>query len=123
MLQTEFAFTLPSGYVDPEGTLHRDGTMRLATALDEIEPLRDARVRANEPYLGILLLSRVVTRLGEIGPVSPELIGALFSSDYVYLQDLYVRANKLARDTLVETACPACGSHFVLDVAETEQAA
>ena len=117
MLQTEFEFTLPCGFVDEQGNLHRQGTMRLATALDEVEPLRDGRVRANDVYLSILLLSRVVTRLGEISPVSPAIVEKLFSADFTYLQDLYVRINN-AGPTLVETQCPSCGTRFALDLAE-----
>ena len=115
MLQTEYNFTLPYGYVDGAGNLHRQGNMRLATALDEIEPLRDARVRANEAYLGIMLLSRVVTRLGNLPAVTPEVVGALFSADFTYLQDLYLRINT-AGESLVETECPTCGSRFTLDL-------
>jgi hypothetical protein len=109
MLQTEFAFTLPCGYVDEQGNLHQQGTMRMATALDEVAPMQDARVRANELYLSILLLSRVVTRLGEISPVSPAVIERLFSADFVYL---HVGPN------LIETQCPTCGTRFALDLAE-----
>ncbi len=119
MLQTEFEFTLPCGYVDEQGNLHRQGTMRRATALDEIEPLRDARVRANDAYLTILLLSRVVTRLGSIRPVTPAVVEQLFATDFTYLQDLYLRVNS-AGPSLVETQCPTCGARFTLDVAEAE---
>jgi len=115
MLQTEYEFTLPCGYVDVQGTLHRDGVMRLSTALDEVEAVRDARVRANEAYLSILLLSRVVGRLGEIAPVEPEDVERLFSADFVYLQELFVRLNDVGGN-LVETECPACGSCFPLDL-------
>lgn len=117
MLQTEFEFTLPCGYVDEQGTLHRSGIMRRATALDEVEPLRDPRVRSNEAYLSILLLSRVITRLGTMHPVSPALIEQLFATDFVYLQELYARVNDVDAG-LIETACPACGTHFVLNPAE-----
>ena len=116
MLQTEFEFTLPRGYVDERGTLHRKGTMRLATALDEIEPLQDPRVRANEAYLSILLLSRVTTRLGDIRQMSPAIIENLFSADLAYLQELYIRVNDTGT-SLVETECPHCGTHFALDMA------
>lgn len=116
MLQTEFEFALPRGYVDAHGNLHRHGAMRLATALDEIEPLRDPRVRANEAYLTVLLLSRVITRLGEIRQISPAIIEGLFSSDMAYLQDLYIRVNEVGAN-LVETQCPGCGVHFTLDLA------
>lgn len=116
MLQVEFEFTLPHGYVDEHGTLHRQGIMRLATALDEVEPLRDARVRANEAYLGILLLSRVVTRLGDVCPVPPAVIERLFSGDFAYLQQLYLRVNDV-ESSEVETECPTCGSRFALDLA------
>jgi phage FluMu protein gp41 len=116
MLQTELEFTLPRGYVDEQGNLHRQGTMRLATALDEVEPLQDARVRANEAYLGILLLSRVVTRLGDIGPVSPAVVERLFSADFAYLQDLYLRMNDV-EPSVVETQCPGCGRQFALELA------
>jgi hypothetical protein len=115
MLQTEHEFTLPFGYVDAQGTLHRDGVMRLSTARDEVEAMRDARVRANQAYLSILLLSRVITRLGDVENVTPEIIEGLFSADFVYLQDLFVRQNDVA-STLVETECPSCGTHFRLDL-------
>jgi hypothetical protein len=116
MLQTEFEFTLPRGYIDAHGNLHRRGTMRLATALDEIEPLQDARVRANEAYLSILLLSRVITSLGDIRPVNPSIVEGLFSADIAYLQDLYLQVND-GGTSLVETRCPACGARFALDLA------
>ncbi|HEV7214048.1 MAG TPA: phage tail assembly protein, partial [Chloroflexota bacterium] len=71
LLQTEFPFALPCGYVDEGGDVHQAGTMRLATALDEVDPLRDPRVQANQAYVSILLLSRVITRLGQVSPVTP----------------------------------------------------
>ena len=89
--------------------------MRLATALDEIEPLQDARVRANEAYLSILVLSRVITRLGDITQITPSIIEGLFSSDMLYLQDLYIQVND-AGAHLIETQCPHCGTRFALDI-------
>jgi len=89
-LQTEFAFTLPKGYVDGEGILHRQGTMRLATARDEIEPLRDARVSgADDPYLTILVIARVISSLGTLRQVTPNEVEGLFAADLAFLQDLY----------------------------------
>lgn len=88
-LQTEFPFTLPKGYVDEHGTLHREGVMRLATARDEIEPLRDARVKENEAYLTVILLARVITQLGEVRQVTPKTVEGLFAADLSYLQDFY----------------------------------
>ena len=92
-LQTEFPFTLPRGYVDDHGTLHREGVMRLATARDEIEPLRDARVKENEAYLTVIVLSRTIVKLGTLSQVTPKTIEGLFSSDLAYLQDFYTRIN------------------------------
>lgn len=89
-LKTEFAFTLPRGYLGPDGTLHRRGVMRLATARDEIEPLRDPRVQsADDPYLTIIVLARVVTELGSLSAVTPREIENLFAADLAFLQDLY----------------------------------
>jgi len=88
-MRTEFTFTLPRGYVDAAGTVHREGTMRLATARDEIEPLRDAQVRQNEAYLAVLLLSRVVTRIGDVTEVTPDLVEELYAADFDHLQRLY----------------------------------
>lgn len=89
-LQTEFSFTLPKGYVDSEGTLHRRGTMRLATARDEIEPLRDPRISGpDDPFLTVIVLSRVVSELGTLSQVTPREIEGLFAADLAYLQDVY----------------------------------
>jgi hypothetical protein len=121
MLQTEYEFTLPCGYVDPQGALHRQGVMRLATALDEISALHDARVRANDAYLSILLLSRVVIRLGSLTEVTPAVIEGLFSSDFAFLQELFVTSNDLGTGG-VETQCPACGTRFGLDLTEVARA-
>lgn len=93
MLQTEFEFNLPRGYVDGDGNLHRAGVMRLATARDEIEPMRDPRVMDNEAYLTVILLSRVITQLGEVRQVTPKTIEGLFAADLAYLQDLYEAVN------------------------------
>ncbi len=111
MLQTEFPFTLPHGYVDEEGVVHRDGVMRLATAHDEIAPMRDPRVQANPAYLVIILLSRVVTSLGELRVVNPKVIESLFAGDLAYLEDLYRRVNEAGHDR-VEVTCPHCEERF-----------
>lgn len=91
--QTQFEFHLPRGYVGEDGTVHQDGLMRLATAADEIEPLRDPRVRENEAYLTVIVLSRVITRLGDIDMVNPKTIEGLFAADLAYLQEFYSAIN------------------------------
>jgi hypothetical protein len=116
MLQTEHEFTLPMGYLDKEGSLHRDGVMRLATAADEILPLKDPRVQKNPAYLAVILLSRVVTRLGGVDPVTPNVIEGLFAADLAYLQRLYNEINRLD-DERGTVACPQCQHRFA-----TEQA-
>jgi hypothetical protein len=94
-LQTEFEFTLPRGFVDSEGTLHKKGRMRLATAMDEISPLRDPRVKANQAYLVIILLGRVITQLGTLNTVDAGIVEGMFSADLAYLQDFYRQINDL----------------------------
>jgi hypothetical protein len=113
--QTEFEFTLQRGYVDPGGNLHRTGTMRLATAADEILPMKDPRVQANPAYLTVILLSRVVTKLGNLKPVNTRVIEGLYASDLAYLQELYRRINDDGTSTLRVT-CPKCGHTFHWDV-------
>src|SRR5438874_11995562 len=115
LLRTEVEFTLPLGYVDRSGTLHREGVMRLATAADEVQPLQDTRVQANQAYVSIWLLSRVLVRLGAISPVSPANVECLFSAELPYLQDLYVGLNE-PRGTLADTSCSECGRQFTVDV-------
>jgi len=115
-LRTEFPFILPRGYVDSSGTLHREGVMRLATAKDEIIPLRDPRVRENEAYLTVLLLSRVITRLGRVGEVHPGIIENMFASDLAFLQDLYRRVNQEGTSQTAVT-CPACNHEFTVEMA------
>lgn len=117
MLQTEYEFALPCGYVAEDGSLHREGTMRLATAFDEVDGLRDPRVRANEAYLSILLLSRVLIRLGDLAPVPAEVVERLFSADFVYLQELFVQLND-SGGSVIETECPSCGTRFPIDTAQ-----
>lgn len=115
-LRTEFGFVLPRGYVDQHGQVHRHGRMRLATARDEILPLRDPRVRDNEAYLTVILLSRVVTRLGSVDPINPAVIEGMFASDLAFLQDLYRRVNQEGH-THAAVTCPACEHEFAVDVA------
>jgi len=114
-LQTEFEFALPRGYIDHEGNMHRNGSMRLATAMDEIAPMRDPRVRANQAYLVIILLARVITRLGDLRDVNPGVIENLFSADLAFLQDFYRRINELGTSS-IQTTCPACNHAFEIDV-------
>ncbi len=116
MLQTEFPFTLPRGYVDAEGNLHRDGVMRMATAYDEIAPLKDPRVQANPGYLVLILLSRVITRLGSLTQLNPKMMEGLFSADLAYLQDLYRQVNESGHTRLVVT-CPHCQGEFEVETA------
>ena len=118
-MQTEFAFTLPKGYVDAAGAVHREGTMRLATARDEIEPLRDPQARQNEAYLAVLLLARVVTRIGDVGEITPELVEELYAADFDHLQRLYERINANGEAVGV-VACPACANQFEVDLTEIE---
>jgi hypothetical protein len=115
--QTEFEFTLPVGYVDQEGNVHRDGVMRLATAMDEIAPLRDLRVRSNQAYLAIILLSRVVVRLGQLPAVSTGVIENLYAADLAYLQTLYRRINEEGK-SIITVTCPECNAKIELDLAE-----
>jgi hypothetical protein len=114
-LQTEFPFTLPHGYVDPEGNLHREGMMRLATAFDEIAPMKDPRVQGNPAYLVVILLSRVITRLGAVEQVNPKVIENLFAGDFAFLQDLYRRINMNGHARMGVT-CPECEAQFEVEV-------
>ena len=114
-LQTEYEFILPKGYLDPDGTLHKEGVMRLATAGDEILPMKDARVQQNPAYLTVILLSRVVTRLGTVPQVTPQVIEGMFASDLAFLQDLYRRINQEGTSQAAVT-CPACRHEFSVEI-------
>ena len=115
-LVTEFPFVLPRGYVDSSGTVHRDGVMRLATARDELVPLRDDRVRENPAYLTVVLLGRVVTRLGSVTDIHAGTMENLFAADLAFLQDLYRRVNQEGH-TRAGVSCPECGHGFAVDLA------
>src|SRR5215475_822584 len=107
MFQTEHEFILPFGYVDDDGNLHRDGVMRLATAADEILPLKDPRVQSNQAYLVVILLSRVITRLGGVGHINPKVIEGLYAADLSFLQNLYNDINHAVNGRL-SISCPQC---------------
>jgi hypothetical protein len=111
----EYEFVLPKGYIDDDGAVHREGVMRMATARDEILPLQDPRVRNNEAYLVIILLSQVITRLGAAPQVTPAMIENMFAADIAYLQDLYQQINDLD-DRTVDVTCPNCGQHYEVNI-------
>jgi len=115
--QTEFEFTLPVGYTDQDGTVHRQGLMRMATAMDEIAPMRDPRVRNNQAYLAVILLARVIVRLGTLPMVSTSVIESLYVADLAYLQALYRRINEEGKTSLPVT-CPNCQTKHEVDLAE-----
>lgn len=119
VMKTEYAFTLPRGHVDGEGNVHREGAMRLATARDEIEPLRDPSVRQNEARLTVLLLARVVVRIGDQEEITPELIEGLFAADFDHLQRLYERLNT-SDETVGVVSCPECRHEFEIELSEIE---
>lgn len=119
MFKTEHEFILPKGYVDEDGTLHKEGVMRMATAADEILPLKDPRVQSNPAYLTVILLSRVVTRLGQLSDVNPRIVEGLFASDLSYLQEFYRKINGDGIAHL-KAACPKCGHQFEVDMAPGE---
>ena len=118
-MRTEIEFTLPRGYVDAAGVVHREGRMRLATARDEIEPLREVEVRQNQAYLSVLLLSRTITRLGSLTEITPELVEGLFAADFDHLQRLYERINSDGEAVGV-VSCPSCAHQFEVDMTEVE---
>ncbi len=115
-LRTEYPFTLPRGYVDEHGQVHREGVMRLATARDEITTQADQRARQNPAYLTVLLLERTVTALGSLPAVDTFVVENLFASDLAFLQDLYRRVNADGH-TEVAVGCPHCGNDFAVDIA------
>lgn len=115
VLQTEFEFVLPMGYVDEAGSLYKEGTIRLATAADEILPMKDPRVQQNPVYLTVILLSRVVTRLGDLKMITPKIIEGMFAADFAYLQEMYNRINQNGSNA-VKTICPKCEHKFDIEV-------
>ena len=114
-MRTEFPFVLPRGYLDSEGAVHREGVMRLATAFDEIAPMKDPRVQANPGYLIVILLARVITRLGQLTSINPKVIEGLFAADLAYLQDFYRQINENGHSRLGVT-CPHCEKRFDVEM-------
>ena len=114
VLMTEHEFTLPLGYADSEGNLHKKGVMRLATAADEILPMKDPRVQQNPAYLSIILLSRVVIKLGDMPSINPKTIEGLYTADLNFLQDMYNRINQNGRNA-IQAACPKCDHSFEIE--------
>ena len=113
--QTEFEFSLPKGYVDDDGNLHKKGIMRLATAADEILPMKDVRVQSNPAYLTVILLSRVITKLGDVQAINTKVIENLFASDLSYLQEFYGRINANGTGK-IKTTCPKCEHTYDFEV-------
>lgn len=118
---TEFPFTLPRGVTGPDGVVHREGAMRLSTAYDEIAPLKDPRVQSNPGYLVIILLSRVVIKLGSLEFINPKVIENLYSGDLVFLQDFYRRINENGHSRLL-VSCPHCQGDFEVETAPLGEA-
>ena len=110
-METVYDFTLPKGFIDNAGEIHRNGKMRLATAGDEISATRDPRVLSNPSYLTIVILGKVVTELEGVPMVSANVIERLFTADLAFLQDMYQRINDIEPPTM-EAVCPDCGKIF-----------
>jgi len=115
VLQTEYEFSLPKGFVDGEGNLHKKGVMRLATAADEILPMKDPRVQRNPAYLTTIVLSRVVTKLGDLQDINPGVVEKLFVGDLAYLQEFYQRINGNG-NIMFKATCPECGKKFEQEI-------
>jgi len=115
-MQTLYNFMLPRGYIDADGNVHKQGQMRLATVLDEISPLSDARVRQNEAYLSLILLSRVVTQLGRFAHITPDMLEGFFAADIIYLQEFYSMINGLNVPNTFSVACPNCTHVFAVEM-------
>jgi hypothetical protein len=115
VMRTEFEFQLPRGYLDADGTLHRDGAMRLATARDELRPQIDLRVKENPAYLSVVLLSQVITRLGTLTDIHAGVVEQMFATDIAFLQDFYRRVNTHGH-TRAAVTCPSCESTFEVDL-------
>jgi len=113
--QTEYEFTLPKGFVDDDGNLHKKGVMRLANAADEILPLRDHRVQQNPGYLSIILLARVITKLGSLKAIDTTVIEKLFIADLAYLQNFYQEINE-GEMPKIQATCPKCQHEFEIEV-------
>ncbi len=113
--RTEFPFKLPKGFVDGDGMVHQNGIMRLATAEDEILPMRDPRVQQNPGFLTVILLARVVTKLGDLKVIDTQVIGKLFTADFAYLQNFYREINEIEKSR-VRTLCPECKKNIEVEV-------
>lgn len=117
--ERDYAFTLPHGYTDGSGVTHRTGRMRLATALDEIESVAHPRVQANDAYLPLVLLSRVIIHLGELPRITPQVLEGLYAADIAYLEDLYLRLNSYD-GMVVGARCPHCDAELHLKIAPAQ---
>ena len=118
---TQVTFELPKGFVDENGQVHKVGVMRLANAADEIMPMNDPRVKLNPAYLSILILERVITKLGSLPKVTTKVIENLFTADMAYLQDLYQKINAIEQQEM-DIICPKCGEKFRVPVPFFDQA-
>ena len=116
---TETTFVLPHGYIDAAGDVHRQGRMRMATALDEIEAIAHPRVQANEAYLPIVLLSRVITQLGTLTTLTPHVMEGLFAADLAHLEDVYMQLNSY-EGMVIHTRCPQCSTEFSITLTPSD---
>ena len=119
-METTYDFTLPKGYMDQSGELHRRGRMRLATAGDEISATRDPRVLTNPSYLTIVILSKVITEIEGIEAITATTIEKLFTADLAYLQDMYQRINDI-EPPVMRCVCPDCGKTFEVPLNFTQE--
>lgn len=111
LIEAEYSFKLPKGYKDHEGNIHKEGVMRLATAADEIFPMKDQRVKENPEYASVLILARVITKLGTLEEITPEVIEQLYTADINFLQNMYQTINEM-EDPMIQVRCPHCGKSF-----------
>lgn len=115
LFSTEFDFILPGGLIDAQGGIHSQGVMRLATAKDEISVQKDRRVKDDPAYGVLVMLSRVIIRLGNLPSVTPEVLEGLFTRDLAYLREFYNRLNQQG-DAYIPVQCPQCSTQFSVEL-------
>ena len=108
-------FTLPRGYKDKSGAIHKEGVLRIPNGFDReiVIPL----FKKNSATATTMLLTRIMS-FNDGAVIIPDLVANMSLRDREYLEKL-VNENTFGIDMSVEITCTSCGADLSGEIGQS----